>query len=356
MSPTITETHAAGCKAAADLRRWGLCGLSDLLAIGRSRDRSEYLIEGLVGMRQIAILVGDSGIGKSPLIYQGSMCVAAGGNFLGFPTRQAAVIYLDFENGRADAADIVRVMLPALGLTEAPPLWSAWYWLDSPSDVIPAQVVKEWLALPEHEGLPKLVVIDPYEAWPSASIRNEEVRDVFGQFRCWQRQHRVTVLLVHHVNKEPTRQDDRAAMPDLADDPRRWLERARGGKVLINASDLRIGVEESGEESLRIAGFRRGRGNIGPIHVIRHLDDDGEATHYSRASILEVLERDPLRSQETNQFRLLSDPFTTADVKRAFDYEHNEQARRLLRRWVSEGLIGRGDGRGVWRKAPMQFT
>ena len=46
--------------------------------------------------------MGDSGLGKSPLMYQAAMCVAHGIPFLGFSVCKGRVLYLDNENGLQD--------------------------------------------------------------------------------------------------------------------------------------------------------------------------------------------------------------------------------------------------------------
>ena len=65
---------------------------------------ASYLVEGLIPTRSVDIVVGDSGIGKTPLMYQLAMCVAAGITFLGHKVQQGRVLYLDYENGIEDMA------------------------------------------------------------------------------------------------------------------------------------------------------------------------------------------------------------------------------------------------------------
>lgn len=352
--------HSPAAVSAYDaLRRSGVQDTLDLLNARPYQNRREYLIEGLIGMRKIVLMAGDSGIGKSPLIYQATICIATGTTFIGFETKQAAVLYMDFENSREDSGSIIlRPMLDALGMPKPVPCWRAWHYVDSPADIDSSkimQIVDDWLALPEHGGLPRVVVIDPYEAWPGATTENEKVRQAFKPFRQSQRKYNVTFWLVHHINKEPTKNDDRYNMPNLTDHPKQWLERARGGKALINASDERIGVAEyGGEEGLVIAGYRRGRGNVGPYYATRHLDESGEATHYERASLTQQLALDPLRQAEIDKFKALPDQFTTGQLRQAFEFGC-EEANRHLKRWKAEGLVTQA-GRGLWDKPPAAMV
>ena len=49
----------------------------------------EYIVEGLLPQQSLGILVGSSGSGKTPLIYQLAMCIAAGVPFLGHAVNKA---------------------------------------------------------------------------------------------------------------------------------------------------------------------------------------------------------------------------------------------------------------------------
>jgi hypothetical protein len=320
---------------------------TEVLNTQPSPDQREYLVEGLVGLRQIFILCGDSGHGKSPFAYQGSLSVTANKPFMGLQVRQAAALYLDFEDSLADSELYIRPMLAGLGLSAPPPLWRVWHALEAPPTVDVVKVVQDWLECPEHAEMPKLLVIDPYEEWPDASIKNEEVRRVFGTFRRWQRQFRLTVWLNHHINKEPTHVADRAAMPALRDNPRRWLERSRGGKNLMNASDGRAGFEEQGEDRVLVAGFRRARGKIGPFDIARQLDEDGEPLYYRRLNSAELLD-----DEEARLYGKLPQEFRTLDVK-GLGVGHNQTCDRLLKHWQEQAIIRRVR-KGVYQKCGSQ--
>ena len=56
-----------------------------------------HVVEGLIPPRSVNILVGDSGIGKSPLAYQLGLAVASGTPFLDMPVQQGKVLLVDFE-------------------------------------------------------------------------------------------------------------------------------------------------------------------------------------------------------------------------------------------------------------------
>src|SRR5207302_2870448 len=77
----------------------------------------EYLVDGLLPSRSIALVVGDSGLGKSPLLYQMGLCVAAGVPFLGKQVRQGKVLYMDFENGLRESNDLIKQLASFLRIT-----------------------------------------------------------------------------------------------------------------------------------------------------------------------------------------------------------------------------------------------
>ena len=60
--------------------------------------------------------MGDSGLGKSALLYQAAMCVAHDIPFLGFRVTKGRVLYLDFENGLQDVQTLTRQLARHLGI------------------------------------------------------------------------------------------------------------------------------------------------------------------------------------------------------------------------------------------------
>jgi RecA-family ATPase len=82
---------------------------------GRPVPPREWLVDGLVPMKNVTLLSGDGGTGKSLLAHQLGISVAAGGlgcSWLGMPTRPGRVIYLSCEDDDEElhrrSADILR--------------------------------------------------------------------------------------------------------------------------------------------------------------------------------------------------------------------------------------------------------
>src|SRR5690348_14489316 len=67
----------------------------------------EFLVEDLIPKQSLGIIVGNSGTGKTPLIYQLGMCIAAGIPFLGHKVKQGRVLYMDYENGLEQVKDML---------------------------------------------------------------------------------------------------------------------------------------------------------------------------------------------------------------------------------------------------------
>src|ERR1019366_10360379 len=100
-------------------------------------------------------------IGKSPLMYQLGLCVAAGVPFLGMPTTQGRVLYFDLENGINDSKMMRDALVRFLGLEHAPE--------DFLLVIDPSPSLEGLIA----EIKPDLVIIDSLRAFaPEATERN----------------------------------------------------------------------------------------------------------------------------------------------------------------------------------------
>src|SRR5258707_1288956 len=87
--------------------KWRIYRPDELAERCEKEGPEKYLIEGLIHERCLALIAGDSGLGKSPLSYQMAICVAAGVPFLGHAVRKSRVLYMDFENGYRDVQDLI---------------------------------------------------------------------------------------------------------------------------------------------------------------------------------------------------------------------------------------------------------
>ncbi len=129
---------------------------------------SNEIVEGWLRPSSRNLFVGDSGIGKSPLLLQLALCVASGKEFLGRAVCRGRVLHLMFEaEAEAEFRRSVERMLKHLGLE-----WPDEYFPWSPSwdtqYVAPPQ--KPFTLI--KEAVADVVVIDPLR--PHRSRRRAE--------------------------------------------------------------------------------------------------------------------------------------------------------------------------------------
>ena len=200
-----------------------------------ARTGHRYMIDGLIPERSLGLLVGDSGLGKSPLAYQMGICVAAAVPFLGASVQQGVVLYLDFENGLQDVNFIIARLSTHLGLATPPDDLLLWNVNDCLSN---------WNALKAFEMIrdvkPGLVFIDPISAlYPKAERTNEDATTLYQDFRKLIHDCGCSIVNLHHRKKPPSPKPGQSmAVPSLEDDnfrswflpgARRWRAREWSG-------------------------------------------------------------------------------------------------------------------------------
>jgi hypothetical protein len=302
------------------------------------------LIEGLLPQGSLSVMVGDSGLGKSPLLYQAALCVATGMPFLGHFATQGRVLYLDFENGLSDVKGLLSRLSGYLQLDDIPEDLLLWNFNDlngewSPDDL--ANMIRH--------VRPSWVVIDSLTAFaPDIEERPSNATRVYQEFRKIAREHHTSITGVHHIRKPSSKREE--APPPLEEDPHRWFVQARGSRVLINGCDVRIGIDlhrkrranllpDTSEVSLVIGGFGRVRGMLPTMFVARVLDEDGEALGYEEMSGTKLL----FNSEQEEAYHKLPIAFRFKDAERI--YNRGSQATSdFLKKCISVGIM-RKEGR-----------
>ena len=137
---------------------------------------SDFVVAGLLPARSNGILVGDSGLGKSPLLYTLALCVAAGMPFLDLPTARGDVLILDYENSQGDSEELLQRLRQHLGLDAVPNDLTVW----NANDCAPrfgtlgyeaTNIIRDWASATETSV--KLVIIDPLSGFdPDAEEKN----------------------------------------------------------------------------------------------------------------------------------------------------------------------------------------
>jgi len=219
-------------------KEWNTYNHSDLQLRCQAIGKTTYVVEGLIPSESVNLLFGDSGVGKSPFLYQMSLCVAAGIPFLGHAVQPGKVIFLDFENGLIQVDEIISSLLEHLELKEAPDNLHLWNVNDFDFKRSPnAQMLGEMI----EEIKPVLVIIDAITAlYPRAEDKASQAIEMFNELRELRKQ--ASICGVHHIRKPS---DNSKVSPRYLEDAdyKDWFLQVRGSRALINGCDVRLGVD-----------------------------------------------------------------------------------------------------------------
>jgi hypothetical protein len=296
----------------------------------------DSIIDSIIPGKSLGILVGDSGLGKSPLLYQAAVCVAEGVPFLGFSVTRGAVVYFDFENGLAQVQEILKQVTKHLGLTRPPDNFYTWNRNDP--DCFP-DVLK---AIRDFK--PKLAIIDSLSAFdPKAEDTNRTANELVGKFRDVMAKTGCSILCVHHLRK-PSTETESKRLPLESGDLHTWFTQVRGAGALVNSWDFRIGIDrpktraplgKQEEIALVMGGFERVKGKMPFIHVGRILDEEGEPLGYTR-----ITGANFLTSDQKKALSKLPQDFRFKQAKQ--EYGKGGQATTdFLQRCMSLGLVSK---------------
>jgi hypothetical protein len=333
---------------------WGAYTHEELKQRCEEIGSTEHLIDGLLPARSLGIIVGDSGLGKSALLYQVGICVAAGIPFLDRRVKQGRVLVMDFENGIGQVDEILSAIASHVGINKTPEDLLLWNFNDCPSN----------FGQPEHSALdlirvvkPALAIVDSFTAlYPEIEERNSGATTAYKTFREVMRESGCSILGTHHRRKP----SDIGSTPLEDANLRSWFHQTRGASALINASDVRLGVDEpSGgtskgpdqthdEIALVVRGFARVRGEIPAIYITRVRDENGEPLGYSRASNSRLL----FNENQENALARLPERFRFEEAHQT--YGRGPQATTdFLNKCISLGLI-RKVQRGRYEKPSVK--
>jgi AAA domain len=233
--------------------------------------KTGFLIEDFLPAKSIAIVGGDSGIGKSPLICQLALCLAAGIPFLGLETHQGRVLYFDLENSLVDCKAMRDALTGFLGLREAPYL--DFLLVPEPADFTRLNELIEKLR-------PRLIVIDSLRALaPHATEKNAAAGEWLKEIRSLVRKYGCAFLIVHHLRKPKLE----ISASDLAEETRAmdWLLEMEGPRAFVNQTDVRIAVANGDGKlvALKAKWSRRVRGDS-PLYLLERVFEEGEPVGY----------------------------------------------------------------------------
>ncbi len=303
----------------------------------KSAKSLEELVQGMLPIRSVNIIGGDSGLGKSPLLCQLAVCVAGGVPFLGHAVRQSRVLFVDYENDYALSGMLHSV---AKAVNAGAEFQGNLFILQRPER---DEVIKEIGRL--RAGL---VIVDSLRGFDSlAESKPENTGKLISSLQdvdtCW--------LLIHHLRK----QKSDLPRPDLNDESiplLTWLENLSGHRSLVNQTFSRLGVDRSGRKSaeLVLRGYFKGKGEFGPLHLERVYDETGEPIGFSRLAGTGLLSLN--QKVDLQKVQALGRPVTFAELTETLGAKSS--ASRLLTACRSAGLVrdlgtGRKDRRYEFR-------
>jgi archaellum biogenesis ATPase FlaH len=269
----------------------------------------KYLVQGLIPFPSITVGIGESGIGKSPLLYQLGLCVAGGLPFLGMNVMKGPVLYADYENNVNQVLETVDVVARFLGLTSRPAEFLTWNANNASTEFGTTHYLLDIV----RDIKPSLTIIDTLSAaFPDAEDTNKRASETWGQLRSVISAQGGTVVLSHHFNKERSDESVSTVM-DV-------LRKARGASAIINGSDVRLAIAKpsattfsDGQCAFEIAGLRRVAGEI-PSIAVERVYQDSEPVGYRRLSGVQMLKNDHYQ----RVFESLPDEFRSKDVEERF--------------------------------------
>jgi hypothetical protein len=283
---------------------------------------SAYLVDGLLQPCSVNILVGDSGIGKSALVYQLALAVATGKPFLEHPTRRGKVVLVDYENSVWDSHRILQQQCKHLRV-EAPYTLQIWPMNQWAKHGTRAQMGRLGL----HENVeevidafaPGLVIFDSLRSFhPAMEKDNTAAVKQIKQLRAIAQSKGTAILLVHHVGKQGRKQG--ASLENGA--PLDWLMRSAGSRALINQTDARLALATRwwSDDTLILRGHLRTQGEVGPYLLSRVWDEADEPLGYQRVEATTHMLRN-WKQEET--FQKLPPAFSFTEARLLYGKQNN---------------------------------
>lgn len=295
---------------------------------------SKYgVVAGFIPRRAVSFLIGDSGIGKSPLAYQLGLSVAGGVPFLGMETESGLVIMGDYENGMEESLNLSEQLARFLEIPRVPDnfvVWSADHSNGNPMDI---QRICESATQP-----PRLIIVDSLRSHDAHFEKIDHAADKMNHLNKLAYKTGTAILVIHHTRK-PNREHPVPAL--YSDDTRvmQWLKETAGGGSLINQSHTRIAVDSVDGRShldaaLILRWYRKSKGEAGPLYLGRVCDEDGEPYGYRALTDVRLIGN---LEQET-AFSNLPREFAFKEAKKVLG-RSDDPTSKFLKKCAALGLV-----------------
>ncbi|HVT11660.1 MAG TPA: AAA family ATPase [Fimbriimonadaceae bacterium] len=177
----------------------------DQIEAAANQSAATPIVKGFLDSGSLAVLGGSSKAGKSSLVTNLAFAVAHGSPFLGMPTTPGAVLWISYEESKAERWHILRHYSKSDQLLHGfdfPPI-------DSDEGI---EAIRE--AATAHQA--SLVIIDPLAAAVKSDNLSETVktRQALQGINDLRRDLGVTIVVLHHHNKANHRHDSPDRMAD----------------------------------------------------------------------------------------------------------------------------------------------
>ena len=234
----------------------------------RNAEERVEVIEGLLREGDIAVLAGNYGKGKSPLIADLTMHLINGRDWAGRKVSRRPVVALDFESPAPDYKRSIGAIAERLGVTvpRVPEDLAVYLERDDLAESGTRKLVEaittrgngvkiELLESALRSKPDAVVFIDPV-AMLFKTLKQEEILELYRHFRnLLQNFPQAVIVCTFNLRK----QDRKGVRPDLLSDPRGWLEEVSGFLDILNRCDVRLGIEIHKDDVRVINGIVRGR-------------------------------------------------------------------------------------------------
>ena len=322
------------------------------------------VIEGILREGQIATLCGPFSSGKSPVLKDWAVSVAAGLPWCGMNTTPHPVVMLDYESGEGEFYNgLCAIATRRVGAST--PLDITVYLRDT-SDEDPNSVAAQnalgaplahrlkWVEslLIAHPNA--LCIIDPIQIlFNIDKNKSSEVTALFSAFRVFRKQFPgASFVFVFNLKKDGG--DSTNKRPPLIEYPHDWLESISGSLDLQNRSDVRIGMEllTKGErDSFVLNGIRRGETFEPFVLEIEYLPETEEGQEPPKAGFkrVEASSLDLRQVFTSKMFEAWMAVDATFTVRDLMLHTTNGTAYRVVERARRYKLV-RETGKGVYEK------
>jgi AAA domain len=284
----------------------------------------DEIVPGLIPDGSVNIVVGDSGLGKTPLLGQLAVCVATGKPFLGLPVRRGTVLWVDYENGLAPLGEMFDALAAHLALHEVPEELRI---LSQPSSRVEVEREIEIVR-------PSLVIVDALRGYePKAEKDNTAAGELLSKCQKICSVQRAAMLFIHHIRKPDIENPQRLASADSA---LSWLLQASGARALINQTFVRIGIDQCSTPpaELVLRAHYKLRGEVGPWQLARKYDETGEPTGYYRLTGIALLNQD-----QHDAFVRLPEEFTFTEAERVYGKRGGNPTTKFLNHCLAVGVL-----------------